>query len=278
MKTQAIAKRDHKMCEICSLFRRRASSFHSEMYCNIFLYYWMYGRCFVHCYECVMSHEPWAMASRTEIFGWVRYGWSFGTIFHCVCLCGTQPIHLWITKPKLQLKLYVNELGFPMWTFVFCPFRSNRSFHFHLRYGFCRNVHCVIHIGTRISTTMPDHFDYLCILTRRADFCVWSFWGRPKICWDLAVHLQTHHGQWWMKNVCLFWRIFVHEHITHHQYAMKTKQKKCVLHHHGASRHLCTIWKSKNGLKTKLNCSKHHELYKWLQQPASTLNRILLFG
>lgn len=172
-----------------------------------------------------MNHEPWRREQRFSVeFDTVdRLARSF---IVCVCVGHRKPIHLWITKPKLQLKLYVNELGFPMGTFVFCPFRSNRSFHFHLRYGFCRNVHCVIHIGTRISTTMPDHFDYLFILTRRADFCVWSFWGRPKICWDLAVHLQTHHGQWWMKNVCLFWRIFVHEHITHHQYAMKTKHKK----------------------------------------------------
>lgn len=136
MKTQAIAKRDHKMCEICSLFRRRASSFHSEMYCNIFLYYWMYGRCFVHCYECVMSHEPWAMASRTEIFGWVRYGWSFGTIFHCVCLCGTQKAYSFVNhKTKTSIEVICEWIGISDGNICFLSFsiKSIFSFSFALR-------------------------------------------------------------------------------------------------------------------------------------------------
>lgn len=187
----------------------------------------MYGRCLVHCYECVMSHEPWAMASRTEIFGWVRYGWSFGTIFHCVCLCGTQKAYSFVNhKTKTSIEVICEWIGISDGNICFLSFsiKSIFSFSFALRIlqkcALC-NTHWNADLdynawSLRLFIYINETSWFLCLILLR----------QTKNLLGFGSAVQTHHGQWWMKNVCLFWRIFVHEHITHHQYAMKTKHKK----------------------------------------------------
>lgn len=172
-----------------------------------------------------VCYEPWTMSHGVENRDF-RLSSIRLIVWHDLSLC----VFVWDTtysfvnhKIKTSIEVICEWIGISDGNICFLSFsiKSIFSFSFALR---------ILQKCALCNTHWNADLDYnawsLRLLTRRADFCVWSFWGRPKICWDLAVHLQTHHGQWWMKNVCLFWRIFVHEHITHHQYAMKTKQKK----------------------------------------------------